>query len=101
MSKQNSDFIEVFLINRSSYFHAYRMIIQRGTVVHARGGCQVQPHHSIKNHPLLDVPLVVGGLHDEEVSKAEVLGWISQQAKSVSLLASVCTWAFLLAAAGV
>ena len=72
-----------------------------GELVSARGGYRVQPHHSFQNHPTLDVLVVVGGVHSAEMQKPEVLDWIARQAGQVSLVASVCTGAFLLAAAGV
>lgn len=40
---------------------------------------------------------MVGGIHTHEVKKTNVTNWIAKQSKSVSLIASVCTGAFLLA----
>lgn len=77
------------------------LIGQQGVAIRARGGYQVQPHYSFQNHPLLDVLVVVGGVHDEEMTKPEVLSWIGQQAQQVALTASVCTGAFILASAGI
>lgn len=77
------------------------LIGETGGAVHARGGYQVQPNYSFQNHPALDVLIIVGGVHDNEVKKPQVLDWIADQAKQASLVASVCTGAFLLAASGV
>ena len=67
----------------------------------ARAGFKVLPDYSMSNHPELDVLIIVGGMHLNEMEKPDVIQWISTQAKKVSLVASVCTGAFLLAKAGV
>ncbi len=72
-----------------------------GEAVSARAGYLVIPHFSIKNHPALDVLIIPGGAHTDEMANQEALQWIAKQANQVSLVASVCTGAFLLAAAGV
>ena len=77
------------------------LIAQTDAPVTARAGYQVVPHYSILNHPPLDVLVVVGGVHTAEMENAAVLQWIATQSQSVQLMASVCTGAFLLAAAGV
>lgn len=77
------------------------LISQQSGSVKARGGYQVQPHFEFHNHPTLDVLIVVGGVHDREMDKPQVLDWIAEQADKVSLVASVCTGAFILAKAGV
>ncbi|WP_338081926.1 DJ-1/PfpI family protein [Endozoicomonas acroporae] len=43
---------------------------------------------------------VVGGVHNAEMDKPGVLQWIYSQGKQARLNASVCTGAFLMAAAG-
>ncbi|RZR35426.1 DJ-1/PfpI family protein [Vibrio vulnificus] len=68
--------------------------------VKGRGGFYVQPHYSIDNHPHLDLLLVVGGDHRDEVKKRNVVNWIGTTAMQASLVASVCTGSFLLAEAG-
>ncbi|HTT70258.1 MAG TPA: DJ-1/PfpI family protein [Anaeromyxobacteraceae bacterium] len=68
--------------------------------VRARGGLAVLPHFAIDGHPPLDVLIVPGGVHDPELGKPQVLSWIARQHASTRLTASVCTGAFLLAAAG-
>ncbi len=76
------------------------MISQSGTTVQARGGYSVNPSYSVKNHPAMDVLIVVGGDHTKEVTKAPVIQWIAETAKHTDLVASVCTGAFFLAEAG-
>lgn len=77
------------------------LISETGEVVMARGGYSVNPAYGFHNHPKIDVLIVVGGVHDKEMSKARVIDWIARQAKMAQVVASVCTGAFLLAEARV
>lgn len=65
----------------------------------ARGGFKVIPDYAIDNHPILDLLMVVGGIHTNETKKNNVIKWIAQTAPTTQWLASVCTGAFLLAQA--
>ncbi|MBT7204454.1 MAG: DJ-1/PfpI family protein [Deltaproteobacteria bacterium] len=69
-------------------------------LVEARGAFKVMPHYSIQNVPALDLLIVVGGVHLEEVHKREVIDWITETAEKVQVVVSICTGAFLLAEAG-
>jgi transcriptional regulator GlxA family with amidase domain len=75
------------------------LIAENAGVVTARAGYKVNADYDISNHPELDVLIVVGGVHDAEMQKRPVINWIAQQYKSVTIMASVCTGAFLLAQA--
>lgn len=86
---ERKDAINVFLVS------------EKPGLLLARGGLQITPHYSFADHPDIDVLLVVGGVHDEEMSKAPVLAWIAAQSASSKITASVCTGVFLLAGAGV
>jgi transcriptional regulator GlxA family with amidase domain len=86
-----------FLKNSNQVF----LIAQSSQTINARGGFDIAPHFTIVDHPPLDLLIVVGGIHDQEVKKSSVIAWISQQNKRVKYIASVCTGAFLLAEAGV
>ena len=77
------------------------LISEKNKVVVGRGGYQVNSHYTITNHPLLDVLIVVGGIHTQEMRKSEVVDWIKEQSEKVNMTASVCTGVFLLAASGV
>ena len=77
------------------------LIGETGNVVTARAGYRVIPTYGFHDHPPIDVLIVAGGVHDEEMHKEAVTRWISQQAKEAKMVASVCTGAFLLAEAGV
>lgn len=69
-------------------------------VVKARGGYNVLPHYDFTDHPPIDVLIVVGGIHTEELKKSAVIKWVAKQDKTARLIASVCTGAFILAQAG-
>jgi len=76
------------------------LVAEEKSLVEARGVFQVKPHYSIQNVPELDVLIVVGGVHSDELRKAEVINWIRKTAEKTQITASVCTGAFLLAEAG-
>ncbi|ASI90877.1 DJ-1/PfpI family protein [Vibrio mediterranei] len=72
----------------------------QGTVL-ARGGLKIQSDYSIYSHPAIDVLIVPGGVHIQEVENTRVLDWVRETAANSTLVASVCTGAFLLAKSGV
>ena len=88
------------LYKESTAFDVY-LIGETGDIVTARAGYKVIPHCGIENHPPLDVLIVVGGVHTQEMTKPNVLRWLRAQAETAKIVASVCTGAFLLAQAGV
>ncbi|MEA2514685.1 MAG: hypothetical protein QOJ59_4172 [Thermomicrobiales bacterium] len=76
-------------------------IAEENRTIHCRGGLLVQPHHTLADHPPLDILVVPGGYGTRrELSNPVVLDWIAAQDKQTSLTTSVCTGAFLLAADG-
>lgn len=72
---------------------------QRSTVV-TRGGVRVTTDHSIADAPEVDVLVVPGGVTDRAERNTDLLDWIAAR-RSTPIVASVCTGAFLLAAAGI
>ena len=80
---------------------AVALIAEARGPVQARGALAVLPHHGFDDHPPLDVLVVPGGVHGGELAKPRVIEWIARQHARTRLTASVCTGAFLLAAAGV
>ena len=76
------------------------LVAEEESLVEARGVFQVKPHNSIQNVPELDVLIVVGGVHSDELRKTEVINWIRKTTEKTQITASVCTGAFLLAEAG-
>lgn len=77
------------------------LISETKNTVKARGGYSVIPSFSIIDSPRLDVIIISGGVHNEELKKNNVLNWIKEKSNEASVTASVCTGAFLLAEAGV
>ncbi|MCB2034151.1 MAG: DJ-1/PfpI family protein, partial [Ottowia sp.] len=69
--------------------------------VRARAGLRVLPDVSLAAAPPCDWLVVPGGVVDAPLSCADTLGWIARRAGQAQITASVCTGAFLLAAAGV
>ena len=84
----------------SAVFNTY-LISEQGGLVRARAGYQVLTDFGFADCPPLDVLIVVGGDHRDELQKGAVSAWLVQQSGEVPLIASVCTGAFLLAKAGV
>ncbi len=68
--------------------------------IRARGGFTVTPHAALKDHPHLDVVVVPGGIHTPEMQRQQTLAWLKQVSPAAVITASVCTGAFILAAAG-
>jgi len=69
--------------------------------VKARGNYNINAHYTFNDVPNIDVLIIVGGVHTEEVKKPNVIQWIQEQSKKANVVASVCTGAFLLAEAKV
>ena len=76
-------------------------IAERSAIVRCTGGLLVQPHHTIADHPPLDILVVPGGQGTRrERTNPVLLAWIAEQDRRTTLTTSVCTGAFLLAANG-
>ncbi len=93
---------EVFSTAKRLLCHEWNVFLIAETLnpVSARGGFNVLPHYTIEKHPDLDLVIVVGGVHTEEMNKPQVLEWIKHVDIEASRVVSVCTGAFLLAHAG-
>ncbi len=76
------------------------LVAETRQLVRARGGYEVKPGFSFADHPPIDVLVVAGGVHTQEMQKKRVIDWVATTASSASLVTSVCTGAFLLAEAG-
>lgn len=87
-------------LNHESHKFDVFLIAEANLEIQARGGFCVKAKYNIHNHPLLDVLIVVGGVHTEEIKKTHIIQWLKKQGQSVPIMASVCTGAFLLAQAG-
>ena len=76
------------------------IIGEKNSLITARGGFLVHPQHSFDSHPSIDILIVVGGIHNNEIKKAKVIYWVANTAKQATKVISVCTGAFILAEAG-
>ncbi len=77
------------------------LVGETGAQIQARGSFQVNPAYGFDNHPAIDVLIVVGGVHTQELLKPKVMDWVASVAVQAKLVASVCTGVFLLAQARV
>jgi len=77
-------------------------IAQESRLITCRGGLLVQPHHTIDDHPALDILVVPGGQGTRrERLNDRLLDWVAEQDIRTKLTTSVCTGAFLLAERGI
>ncbi|GAB3291942.1 DJ-1/PfpI family protein [Parahaliea aestuarii] len=76
------------------------LVAETTAAVSARAGYSVNPHFGFADHPALDVLIVSGGIHSAELHKRPVIDWITTVADRATIVASVCTGAFLIAEAG-
>lgn len=67
-------------------------IAETEATIGARGNFLVTPHYSINNHPQLDLLIIAGGIHTQELKKANVIQWIATVADSTPQINSVYTW---------
>jgi transcriptional regulator GlxA family with amidase domain len=75
-------------------------IARAGGAVRARAGLVVQADHAFADAAHIDLLIVPGGVVDAALACRETLAWIAGVAPRCRVVASVCTGAFLLAAAG-
>ncbi|MGL5102364.1 MAG: DJ-1/PfpI family protein [Plesiomonas sp.] len=66
----------------------------------ARGSFNVVPKYSLDDHPKIDVLIIVGGIHSEEMLKPNVTAWIKSVNEHALYVTSVCTGVFILANTG-
>jgi transcriptional regulator GlxA family with amidase domain len=77
------------------------IVAEEQRTITCRGGLLVQPHHTLADHPPLDIIVVpVGQGTRRERLNATVLDWIVAQDQRTTVTTSVCTGAFLLAERG-
>ncbi len=83
-------------------FFDVQTISADGGMITARNGLRVLPDVSFAECPALDLLIIPGGYGAEEIElyNSELLAWIVERSQQVSILASVCTGALLLAQAG-
>ncbi len=77
-------------------------IAQESRLITCHAGLRVQPHHTIDDHPPLDILVVPGGQGTRrERGNDGLLNWIAEQNRRTEITTSVCTGAFLLAERGI
>lgn len=72
-----------------------------GLTVRARAGLMLQPDTALASAPPADVLLVPGGVVDQLLGDASLLAEIRRRSHEAQISASICTGAFVLAAAGI
>lgn len=72
-----------------------------GRPVRARAGLVLQPDSALADAPAAQLLLVPGGVVDALLADAALLALIARRATMAEITASICTGAFVLAAAGV
>lgn len=77
-------------------------IAQENREIRARNGLLIKPNFSFSDAPEPDILIIPGGYGAEtvEIHNDVLIRWILEHVKKASLVASVCTGAFLLAQAG-
>jgi transcriptional regulator GlxA family with amidase domain len=80
-------------------FHVHTIAAAGRTIV-ARGGLRIVASCTVSEHPPLDILVVPGGLQEQAERNDGLIAWLTKTACEASITASVCTGAFLLAAAG-
>ena len=68
--------------------------------IQASGRLTLHVLYNIDDHPPLEVLIIPGGIHTPQLARRIVIRWIAATAAKTTLVASVCTGAFLLAQAG-
>lgn len=76
-------------------------VAARREPISCRGGLRVVPDFTVDDHPPLALVLVPGGAGTDAAERdPALLGWVRQASAAATLTMSVCTGAFVLAAAG-
>jgi transcriptional regulator GlxA family with amidase domain len=77
------------------------LVSEENKVIKARGGFNIFANYSFADCPNIDVLIISGGVHKNEMKKKNVLNWIKEKSSKALITSSVCTGAFLLAKAKV
>jgi transcriptional regulator GlxA family with amidase domain len=77
------------------------IIAEEARTIGTTGNLLIEPHHTIDDHPGLDIVVVPGGMGTRALQTHQpVLSWIREQSARTPLMTSVCTGAVLYAFAG-
>ncbi|MDP8991674.1 MAG: DJ-1/PfpI family protein [Actinomycetota bacterium] len=69
-------------------------------MVVARGGLRLVASCTLRDHPSLDIVILPGGLTTRIEGDERLIAWLRKAVEKADVTASICTGAFLLAAAG-
>jgi cyclohexyl-isocyanide hydratase len=86
-----------------AFAQGFKPILLANEVITTTEGVIVQPNYSLSKHPKIDLLFVPGGGSDGVSSAMQdkaMLGFLKRTAKTATWCGSVCTGAFILAAAG-
>lgn len=75
-------------------------VARERTAVRARAGLTLLPEHGFADAPPCELLLVPGGVVDAAMACSATRAWLAAAGAQATLVASVCTGAFLLAASG-
>lgn len=75
-------------------------VARSSSPIQARAGLRVLPDCTIATCPRPDILLVPGGVVESEVRNPDLIKWVAGLANTGTVMASVCTGAFILARAG-
>jgi transcriptional regulator GlxA family with amidase domain len=76
------------------------LLVANAPTVRARGGLRLGADVDVDDDPRCDIVLIPGGVVEKVVADPVVLEWLARSRRRAELIASVCTGAFVLAAAG-
>ena len=97
---------EVFSIatarDKQNKLFCVKTVAETKKTISARNGLKVTPDYDFLDCPKLDILIIPGGYGAEEIEihNKKLLTWIKERAADTSIVASICTGAFLLAEAG-
>lgn len=86
-------------LSSSKLFNVF--LVSETEEVTARGNLLIRSNYTTSNCPDIDLLIVVGGDHTEELKNIENLNWLKDKASKATMTASVCTGVFLLAESGI
>ena len=77
-----------------------RTICSRSSPVSARHGLVVVPDYGFADAPVVNILIIPGGIVTQPLNDSETLEWLRESSGNATLIASICTGAYLLARIG-
>ena len=88
-------------LSSSVKFQVNLVADQENTIVNLRHNLSIKTNYSIFENPELDLIVVAGGITQDAENNKELLAWLKSNHDSGTIIASICTGAFILAEAGI